>query len=119
MKLLFPSFLSLCLALSVSFLSCQSAKTDIKGEYELSTDEMELSDEEAATMKLMGDFKLVLAEDNILKFTMMGQEIEGTYKLNGNTIDLSMQGDTETATMDGDKIIMEAQDQKLVFVKSK
>jgi len=117
MKLLFPSMMSLCLAFSISFLSCQS-KIDVIGEYKLSPDELELSEEEAAMMKAMADsFKLVLEDDNKLKFTMMGQEIEGTYKLDGNVIELTMQGDTETATVDGNKITMEAQGQKMVFVK--
>lgn len=118
MKLLFPSFLSLCLALSVSFLSCKKA-LDVKGEYKMSVDELELPDDQAALMKQMADdFKLVLGEDNKLSFTMMGQAVEGTYKLDGTTLEFSMEGNTEKATIDGNKIMMEADGQKMVFIKS-
>lgn len=105
--------------MSISFLSCKSA-TDIKGEYRMSLEELNLPDAEAEMMKQMaGDFKLVLGEDNKLTFTMMGQEVIGSYKQSGNKLELTMKDNTETATIEGDKIMMEAEGQKMIFIKTK
>jgi len=122
MKLLFPSFLSLCLALSISFLSCKSAP-DITGEYKISMEGMEgmdeLPPEQAEKMKeMVNEFKIVLKEDNKFTLTMMGEGAEGTYKQKGsNNLELTMEGGTEVATIEGNKITMEAQGNKMVFIK--
>lgn len=64
-----------------------------------------------------GEMTYTFGEDGKLTLALAGVEVEGTWKQDGNSIELDVQGDTGSMTVDGDKLILEESGVKVEFTK--
>jgi len=72
--------------------------------------EMKYSDSDFA-------FYLEFLKDGKCKMVFMGDSEEGTFKVDGKNISITFDGETQTGKINGNKIIIEADDVKVVFQK--
>ena len=114
----------LVLMLSLSVLSACGGET-LSGKY-ICIDMVSEDDEMSyADLKALMSFAeeewvdpyLEFLDGENFKIEFMDEGENGTYKVNGNSIDLTSDGETITGKIDGKKITLEIEGTKMVFEK--
>ncbi len=74
-------------------------------------------DKETLESLFGGEMTYTFGEDGKLTLALAGVEVEGTWKQDGNTIELDVQGDTGSMKVDGDKLTLEESGVTVEFTK--
>lgn len=101
---------------SINGLSVSDAIKELAGQLGKTVEEfLELagigSGEEIYTLELKADGKAVM------EVKMFSTTVEGTWKQNGDKIELTIDGETRAFTMNGNELSAEFEGEKVVFVK--
>lgn len=112
--------LALCAILCVALVGCAaSGGASAEGKWTLSSvtdpDGNEMTGEEIATV--MGDTYYDLQSGGKLVVGAAGQEVEGTWKQDGSNVTLESNGQSFTATVDGNTMTLENEGAVSVFTK--
>lgn len=117
-------FLALALALVMVLSLSACGKGEYAGTYELTEMSMEgfdLKAGDALWNQVFTDdvpvFNIVLDKDTFKMNLNEGNEVEGEYKVSGDTITLSAKGDDFDGTINDGKITIEYDGSKMVFEK--
>ncbi len=105
-----------------SLTACGGGKDAIVGHWEMSTISMmgtEMNVNEFLSTLGMDEIEMSLdVESNgDLKMNFMGEEATGTWKADGGSYILTIDGDDAEVKMDGGKLVLEIEDQKMTFEK--
>jgi len=65
----------------------------------------------------LDDFYLEFLKGDKFKMCVFGEEMEGTFKLDGKKVTLTIDEEDVTGTIDGKKITIEEEDESMVFEK--
>ena len=66
----------------------------------------------------LDEFYLEFIDNSNVRFMIFGEVEEGTYQLTGNSVAITIDGETERAVIDGNKITLAADGTEMVFEKS-
>ena len=114
----------LILAIAVSMLAgCGGEKANLTGKYVFTS--MAGGDNEIDFGALLGMLGMDAEDSMFLEFSsngkcsmhMMGEVMEGTFIVSGKNVDITIDGDTATGAISGNKITLEQDGMKMVFEK--
>ncbi len=91
----------------------------LSGKYNLKTIEgggMSMDAEGLAALG-MGEMYIEFLSDGNCNLSVIGETTAGTYKVNGNSVDITVEGETQTASVSGNTITLEIEGSKAVFEK--
>ena len=110
----------MCAALLLALVACGGgAPASMKGTSwsvsKVSANGMEIQGEMLASM----GFEMTLEFTSDSEYTMeaLGESIDGTYTLSGNTLTLTVGSDSQDCTLSGNSFTMEEDGSKVVFTK--
>ena len=112
--------LTLALVMALSLVACGGgAPASMKGTSwsvsKVSANGMEIEGEMLASM----GFEITINFTSDSEYTMeaLGESIDGTYTLSGNTLTLTVGSDSQDCTLSGNSFTMEEDGSKVVFTK--
>ena len=109
----------MCAALLLGLCACGGSASSLKGTNwsvsKVSANGMEIQGEMLASM----GFEMTLEFTSDSEYTMeaLGESIDGTYTLSGNTLTLTVGSDSQDCTLSGNSFTMEEDGSKVVFTK--
>ncbi len=115
-----PLFIILVLALNITACGSKSSTTDLTGTtWVLNSGAQGDTTIDKATLESMfgGEMTYSFESDGKVTLSLAGVQIEGTWKQDGNTISLDIQGDTGEMTLDGDTLSIEENGVTVEFVQ--
>ena len=74
-------------------------------------------DKETLESTFGGEMTYTFEADGKVTLSLAGVTVEGTWTQDGNTVNLDMQGDSGTMTLDGDKLTIEESGVTVEFTK--
>ena len=109
----------MCAALLLGLCACGGSASSLKGTNwsvsKVSANGMEIEGEMLASM----GFEITINFTSDSEYTMeaLGESIDGTYTLSGNTLTLTVGSDSQDCTLSGNSFTMEEDGSKVVFTK--